>query len=78
MDVMSGLVQSRVALIDRGFFVAEGRIVYPTAEGVLVGYDDKTLHVILRGDKIATIFMRDAIRAVREIEDAPAAPEAKE
>lgn len=79
MKIFQEFLQTRIALIDRGFIVAEGRVVYPTAEGVLVGFDDDTLHVILRGDTTATVFMRDAIRAIRALPpEAPAEAPAAE
>ena len=77
MKSVEALVGKRVALVDRGFVVIEGRIVYPTAEGVLEAVDSKsgTLTLRMGSDDIATTFFRDAIRCVREAAEVkPAAP----
>jgi len=67
MSSIEKLIGQSVALVDRGFIVAEGRIVYPTAEGVLKAVDAKagTLDVQLRNDKEDTIFFIDSLRCVR-------------
>jgi hypothetical protein len=74
MKAIEALVGSRVALIDRGFVVSEGRIVYPTAEGLLEAVDSQagTMTLLIGSDSV--VFFRDALRCVREV---PAVPEVK-
>lgn len=69
MKSLERLIGKRVALVDRGFVLAEGRIVYPTAEGILRGVDTEsgTVEVELRNDQIPTLFFLEAMRAVREL-----------
>lgn len=76
---LNDLVGKKVALVDRGFVVVEGRIVYPTATGVLHACDDKVLRVQMQGDSedTLTVFFVDALRCVREAPEAPAAPAAQ-
>lgn len=76
---LNDLVGKKVALVDRGFVVVEGRIVYPTATGVLHAYDDKVLRVQMQGDgeDTITVFFTDALRCVREAPEAPATPAAQ-
>ena len=74
MKAIEALVGLRVALIDRGFVVSEGRIVYPTAEGLLEAVDSQagTMTLLIGSDSV--VFFRDALRCVREV---PAVPEVK-
>jgi hypothetical protein len=74
MAGFESLLQKRVALIDRRFVINEGRIVYPTAEGVLVACDDKTLTIVMGNDPTPMTFMVGALRAIRELPAAAEAP----
>jgi hypothetical protein len=80
MQGLNDLVGKKVALVDRGFVVVEGRIVYPTATGVLLACDDKVLRVQLQGDAegSVTVFFAEALRCVREAPEAPEAPAAEQ
>lgn len=73
--MLEGLLQKRVALIDRQFVISEGRVVYPTAVGTLLAFDAETLQVQLLGDSTPSLFFRDAFRCVREAPEMPAAAE---
>lgn len=75
MQGLNDLIGKKVALVDRGFVVVEGRTVYPTATGVLLAADDKCLRVQMQGDAegIVTVFLADALRCVREAPEAPPA-----
>lgn len=68
MQGLNDLIGKKVALVDRGFVVSEGRIVYPTATGTLLAADDKVLRVQMQGDAegTVTVFFADALRCVRE------------
>jgi len=66
MQSLKDFIGKSVALVDRGFIVADGRVVYPSAHGVLVAYDDTSLCVQLAGDSNVTVFFTDALRCVRE------------
>jgi len=66
MKSIEALVGKRVALVDRGFVVVEGRIVYPTAEGLLEEVDSASGTLSLRIGADQVLFFRDALRCVRE------------
>lgn len=77
MKSVETFIGKRVALVDRGFVIAEGRIVYPTAEGVLEAVDNNggTLSLRIGNDALPTLFFRDALRCIREAPQAPVVPE---
>ena len=81
MQSLNDLVGKKVALVDRGFVLVEGRVVYPTATGTLIACEDKALRVQMAGDSEITVFFVDALRCVREAPEAkpaePAAPAAE-
>lgn len=80
MQGLNDLIGKKVSLVDRGFVLVEGRIVYPTATGVLLAADDKALRVQMQGDAegVVTLFFTDALRCVREAPEAPEAPAAEQ
>ena len=56
----------KVALIDRGFVVVDGRIVYPSTFATLVSADDKVQRVRVGNEEPITVFFVDALRCVRD------------
>lgn len=72
---LNDLIGKKVALIDRGFIVTEGRVVYPTTVGKMTGATDKAVFLELSEGEQPAAFLLDALRCVREVTEqaAPAA-----
>lgn len=71
MNGLNDLIDKKVALIDRGFVLHEGRVVYPTTVGKLVGATDKFLYVQLAENEDPALFFIDALRCIREAPEQP-------
>lgn len=69
MKGLNDLIGKRVALVDRNFIVVEGRVVYPTTTGILVGATDKILFVQTneKSDTTPTLFFVDALRCIQDV-----------
>lgn len=73
MKGLNDLIGKRVALVDRNFIVVEGRVVYPTTTGILVGATDKILFVQTseKDDVPAMLFFMDALRCIQDVTSMP-------
>ena len=73
MKGLNDLIDKRVALVDRNFIVVEGRVVYPTTTGILVGATDKLLFVQTneKSDTAPTLFFVDALRCIQDVTSGP-------